>query len=581
MIIHQHDLVIVGAGLAGLRAAVETSNSADVAVLSKVFPTRSHSGAAQGGIAAALGNEEFDTIEWHTFDTVKGSDYLGDQDAIKLMVNEAPDAIIELEHMGCPFSRTKEGKIAQRQFGGHTKEIEENGVKKRVPVLRACYAADRTGHVILHTLYEQCVKRNVHFYSEYYVLSLIIEDNVCRGLVAYCMKDSEIHVFHSKAVMFGTGGYGRTFKITSNAYSNTGDGVAIAFRSGIPLEDMEFVQFHPTGLYPLGILVTEGARGEGGLLFNKNRERFMEKYAPSVKELAPRDMVTRSIQTEINEGRGIDGKDFVHLDLTHLGVAKLKERLPEITGFAKTYAGIDPSVTPIPILPTAHYSMGGIPVDLQGRVLIDEKGGVLKGFFAAGECACMSVHGANRLGTNSLLDAVVHGRRTGKTIVNYLREAEYSPLPANVGEADKATFESYYNANGTEKPDAIRTILRSEMMIKCGVFRTEKDLKEVIETIKSLQERFKNIRVMNKGKLFNTEIMEIIELGHLLEFSEVIAVGALARHECRGAHWRTDHPSRDDVNWLKHTFAFKTANGIELKYKPVKILNYQPMERKY
>jgi succinate dehydrogenase / fumarate reductase flavoprotein subunit len=395
------------------------------------------------------------------------------------------------------------------------------------------------------------------------------------------MKDSEIHVFHSKAVMFGTGGYGRTFKITSNAYSNTGDGVAIAFRSGIPLEDMEFVQFHPTGLYPLGILVTEGARGEGGLLFNKNRERFMEKYAPSVKELAPRDMVTRSIQTEINEGRGIDGKDFVHLDLTHLGVAKLKERLPEITGFAKTYAGIDPSVTPIPILPTAHYSMGGIPVDLQGRVLIDEKGGVLKGFFAAGECACMSVHGANRLGTNSLLDAVVHGRRTGKTIVNYLREAEYLPLPANVGEADKATFESYYNANGTEKPDAIRTILRSEMMIKCGVFRTEKDLKEVIETIKSLQERFKNIRVMNKGKLFNTEIMEIIELGHLLEFSEVIAVGALARHECRGAHWRTDHPSRDDVNWLKHTFAFKTANGIELKYKPVKILNYQPMERKY
>ena len=581
MIIHQHDLVIVGAGLAGLRAAVETSNVADVAVLSKVFPTRSHSGAAQGGIAAALGNEEFDTIEWHIFDTVKGSDYLGDQDAIKMMVNEAPDAIIELEHMGCPFSRTKDGKIAQRQFGGHTKEIEENGVKKRVPVLRACYAADRTGHVILHTLYEQCVKRNVHFYSEYYVLSLIIEDKVCRGLVAYCMKDSEIHVFHSKAVMFGTGGYGRAYKVTSNAYANTGDGVAIAFRSGIPLEDMEFVQFHPTGLYPLGILVTEGARGEGGLLLNKNKERFMEKYAPSVKELAPRDMVTRSIQTEINEGRGIDGKDFVNLDLTHLGAAKLKERLPEITGFAKTYAGIDPCVSPIPILPTAHYSMGGIPVDVHGQVLLDENGTVLKGFFAAGECACMSVHGANRLGTNSLLDAVVHGRRTGKTMINYLKESEFLPLPSNVGETDKARFENYYNAKGTENPEAIRIILRSEMTTKCGVFRTEKDLKEVIETIKSLQERFKNIRVMDRSKQFNTEIMEIIELGHLLEFSEIIAIGALARPECRGAHWRTDHPNRDDANWLKHTFAFKTDKGIELRYKPVTILNYQPMERKY
>ena len=581
MIIHQHDLVIVGAGLAGLRAAVETSNVADVAVLSKVFPTRSHSGAAQGGIAAALGNEEPDSVEWHTFDTVKGSDYLGDQDAIKMMISEAPDAIIELEHMGCPFSRTKEGKIAQRQFGGHTKEIEENGVKKRVPVLRACYAADRTGHVILHTLYEQCVKRNVHFYSEYYVLSLILEDNVCRGLVAYCMLDSEIHVFHAKAVMFGTGGYGRAFKVTSNAYANTGDGVAIALQSGLPLEDMEFVQFHPTGLYPLGILVTEGARGEGGLLFNKNKERFMERYAPSVKELAPRDMVTRSIQTEINEGRGIDGKDFVHLDLTHLGAAKLKERLPEITGFAKTYAGIDPSVSPIPILPTAHYSMGGIPTDLKGRVLMDEKGTVLKGFFAAGECACVSVHGANRLGTNSLLDAVVHGRRTGKTMVEFLKEAEFLPLPANAGEKEKAMFDGYLNSKGTENPEIIRTTLRSEMTTKCGVFRTEKDLKEVIEIIKSLQERFKNVRVMDKSKHFNTEIMEIIELSHLLEYSEIIAHGALARPECRGAHWRIDHPTRDDANWLKHTFAFKTDKGIELRYKPVVIENYQPMERKY
>ncbi|MBM4158319.1 MAG: succinate dehydrogenase flavoprotein subunit [Ignavibacteria bacterium] len=580
--IHKYDLVIVGAGLAGLRAAVETSKYSDVAVISKLFPTRSHSGAAQGGIAAALGNEESDKIEWHIFDTVKGSDYLGDQNAIEMMINEAPEVIYELEHMGVPFSRTKEGRIAQRKFGGHTKEvIGEDGKITRKPVLRACYSADRTGHVILHTLYEQCVKQNVRFFSEYFTLSLILQDDICRGIVAFNLLDGEIHIFHSKAVMFGTGGYGRAYKITSNAYANSGDGVAIAYRAGIPLEDMEFVQFHPTGLYPLGILVTEGARGEGGYLKNKDGERFMKNYAPTVMELAPRDMVTRSIQTEINEGRGIDGKDYVNLDLTHLGAAKLKERLPEITGFAKTYAGIDPVTQPIPILPTAHYSMGGIPTDVYGNVCKDEKGNLVKGFYAAGECACISVHGANRLGTNSLLDAVVHGRRTGKALVKYLKETDFMPLPDDTGKNDKAYFQKMYKETGTENADSIRIILKSEMTKKCGVFRNETDLKEILEIVHQLRERFKNVNLSGKGKVFNTELMEIIELGNLLEFSEVIILGALARTECRGAHWRIDHPKRDDENWLKHTFAFKTDKGTELKYRPVIITNYQPQERKY
>jgi len=580
--IHKYDLVIVGAGLAGLRAAVETSKYSDVAVISKLFPTRSHSGAAQGGIAAALGNEESDKIEWHIFDTVKGSDYLGDQNAIEMMINEAPEVIYELEHMGVPFSRTKEGRIAQRKFGGHTKEvIGEDGKITRKPVLRACYSADRTGHVILHTLYEQCVKQNVRFFSEYFTLSLIMQDDICRGIVAFNLLDGEIHIFHSKAVMFGTGGYGRAYKITSNAYANSGDGVAIAYRAGIPLEDMEFVQFHPTGLYPLGILVTEGARGEGGYLKNKDGERFMKNYAPTVMELAPRDMVTRSIQTEINEGRGIDGKDYVNLDLTHLGAAKLKERLPEITGFAKTYAGIDPVTQPIPILPTAHYSMGGIPTDVYGNVCKDEKGNLVKGFYAAGECACISVHGANRLGTNSLLDAVVHGRRTGKALVKYLKETDFMPLPDDAGKNDKAYFQKMYTETGTENADSIRIILKSEMTKKCGVFRNETDLKEILEIVHQLRERFKNVNLSGKGKVFNTELMEIIELGNLLEFSEVIILGALARTECRGAHWRIDHPKRDEENWLKHTFAFKTDKGTELKYRPVIITNYQPQERKY
>jgi succinate dehydrogenase / fumarate reductase flavoprotein subunit len=581
--VHKHDVLIVGAGLAGLRAAVELAGTADIAVISKVFPTRSHSGAAQGGIAAALGNEEEDHVEWHTFDTVKGSDYLGDQDAIEMMISDAPEVIIELEHMGVPFSRTKEGRIAQRQFGGHTKPIVgPDGKEKRVAIQRACYAADRTGHVILHTLYEQCVRKSVNFYSEYYVTSLIVKDNVCCGLVAYDIRTGEMHTFHAKAVMFGTGGYGRAFKITSNAYANTGDGVAIAYKAGIPLEDMEFVQFHPTGLWKLGILVTEGARGEGGYLKNKAGERFMQRYAPTVMELAPRDMVTRSITTEILEGRGIDGKDYVHLDLTHIGEATLKERLPEIIGFAKTYVGVDPVKAPIPIQPTAHYSMGGIPTTLYGEVVMDEKGKILTGFYAAGECACVSVHGANRLGTNSLLDAVVHGRRTGKQITKFLRNAEFAALPEEADKDDKArSAELFASKDFKESYHHIKDTLRENMMAKAGVFRNEKDLTEMRQIIHELRARYKNVGLRDKSKNFNTELMEVLELGHLLEFSEIIVEGALARKECRGAHWRTDFEKRDDANWMKHTFAFSTDKGIELKYKPVTVTKYQPMERKY
>jgi succinate dehydrogenase / fumarate reductase flavoprotein subunit len=560
--VHKHDVLIVGAGLTGLRAAVELAGTANIAVISKVFPTRSHSGAAQGGIAAALGNEEEDHVEWHTFDTVKGSDYLGDQDAIEMMISEAPEVIIELEHMGVPFSRTKEGCIAQRQFGGHTKPIVgPDGKEMRVAIQRACYAADRTGHVILHTLYEQCVRKNVNFYSEYYVTSLIVKDNVCRGLVAYDIRTGEMHTFHAKAVMFGTGGYGRAFKITSNAYANTGDGVAIAYKAGIPLEDMEFVQFHPTGLWKLGILVTEGARGEGGYLKNKSGERFMQRYAPTVMELAPRDMVTRSITTEILEGRGIDGKDYVHLDLTHIGEAMLKEKLPEIIGFAKTYVGVDPVRAPIPIQPTAHYSMGGIPTTLFGEVLLDEKGKILTGFYAAGECACISVHGANRLGTNSLLDAVVHGRRTGKQIAKFLRSSEFAALPEDADKEDKARFTDLFASKGfKESYHHIKDALRENMMMKAGVFRNEKDLTEMRQIIHKLRARYKNVGLRDKSKNFNTELMEILELGHLLEFSEIIVEGALARKECRGAHWRTDFEKRDDANTLLHSRRTKALN---------------------
>ncbi len=573
----KHDVVIVGAGLAGLRAALEASQYYDVAVVSKLFPTRSHSGAAQGGIAASLGNVEEDHIDWHFFDTVKGSDYLGDQNAIEYLVNDAHPAIYELEHLGCPFSRTSEGKINQRKFGGHTRNYGEG------PVLRACFAADRTGHMILHTLYDQCIKNNVRFYSEYYVTDLLRKDNAICGIVAYDLTGGNYVTFHSKVVMFGTGGYGRAFKITSNAHANTGDGLGIVLRAGLPLEDLEFVQFHPTGVYQYGILVSEGARGEGAYLLNKDGERFMEKYAPKLMELAPRDLAARSIQTEIDEGRGINGQNYVHLDLRHLGEKKITERLPEIRSFCRKIIGIDPVHEPIPIEPTAHYSMGGIPVTVDGEVLADGKSEKVEGFYAAGECSCVSVHGANRLGTNSLLEAVVFGRRAGKSVVKFLTDngLEKVDLPEESQTDALSRIEELKSREGDQKVAKIRLELQMTMMGQVGVFRDQKKLESALEKVSELEERFENVQLDDKGMKFNTELTEALELDNLLHFAELIVKGALNRLESRGAQYRTDFPKRDDKNWLKHTIAIKKDGKVEFDYKPVVITKFQPKERKY
>ena len=574
--VHEHDVVIVGGGIAGLYAALESSRSVDTAVLSKVFPTRSHSISAQGGTAAPLGNMEEDDWEWHLYDTVRGADYLGDQDAQEILVREAGEVAFELEHMGCPFSRTEEGKIAQREFGGHYSNFGKG------PIRRACYAADRTGHAMLHTLYEQCVKNDVRFYSEFFVLTLLVEKNVCSGVAAWDMQKGGLHIFHAKTVMFGTGGYARAWKVNTNALSNTGDGMSLVLQAGLPLEDMEFVQFHPTGLYPSGVLVTEGARGEGGYLVNNEGKRFMEKYAPAKMELAPRDVVSRSIQREINEGRGIGGKGYVHLDLRHLGRQAIMEKLPQIHELILKFSGIDAVTDFVSILPTSHYAMGGIPTNNDGQVVMDAQNTPVVGFYAAGECACVSLHGANRLGCNSTMDCSVFGRRTGRAMVRYINSgAEKVRLPKDALDKAKSKLECVLTAKGKESPAAIRDELQATMMVNCGIFRDEKSLKEQLKVIKSLQEQYKWIEVGYKGQRFNTELLDAIELGNMLDFVETIVVGGLARTESRGAHSRTDFPKRDDANWMKHTLAWKTEAGVRLDYKPVVITRFQPEERKF
>ncbi|MEJ5226317.1 succinate dehydrogenase flavoprotein subunit [Thermodesulfovibrio sp.] len=572
---HYFDTVIIGSGLAGCRAAIECINHGTVGVLSKLYPTRSHSTAAQGGIGAALGNEEEDSPEWHTYDTVKGSDFLGDQDAIEIMCYDAIPTIIELEHMGVPFSRTPEGKIAQRRFGGHTREFG------KAPVRRACYSADRTGHAVLFALYEQCQLKGVRFFQEFQVLDIVVENNAVQGIIAVNIKDGSLHVFESKAVIIASGGYGKVFKVTSNAYASTGECLSMLFRQGLPLEDMEFFQFHPTGLYGLGILITEGARGEGGILINGKGERFMERYAPTIKDLAPRDMVSRAILTEIREGRGIDGKDYVYLDLRHVDRKILEERLPEITTFCKIYMGIDPSEAPIPVVPTAHYAMGGIPTDNDGRVLRDIDGSVVEGLYAAGECACVSVHGANRLGCNSLLDTVVFGRRAGKAASSTLKTATKGKVKKERISLIADCLDMIRKSNGRETVASVRRDLQSAMMDKCSVFRKEEELKVLLDELQALKERYKDISIADKSNTFNTDLLEAIELGHMLTLSEVIASCALQRTESRGAHCREDYTKRDDENWLKHTFAFKVDKGITFKYKPVKLTRFKPEERKY
>jgi succinate dehydrogenase / fumarate reductase flavoprotein subunit len=572
---HNFDTVIIGSGLAGLRAAIEAAKHGTVAVLSKLYPTRSHSTAAQGGIAAALGNEEPDSPEWHFYDTTKGSDFLGDQDAIEVMCEDAIRTVIELEHMGVPFSRTPEGKIAQRRFGGHTRDFGAAAVR------RACYSADRTGHAILFALYEQSGLQGVAFFDEFYVLDIALEDGKCGGVIALEIKTGEIHMFSARATFVASGGYGRVFKTTSNAIASTGDCLGILFRRGVPLQDMEFFQFHPTGLYGLGILVTEGARGEGGILINRDGERFMERYAPTIKDLAPRDMVSRAIMTEIREGRGIDGRDFVHLDLRGIKKGILQERLPEITTFCKIYMGLDPSESPIPVLPTAHYAMGGVPTDIDGRVFRDERGSVFEGLFAAGECACVSVHGANRLGCNSLLDTVVFGRRAGIEIGKYLKSAGRGGIEGDFARGVVDNYGAVRGMRGTERASEIRNELQKKMTDKCSVFRHREDLETLVEQIRELEKRSAGIGIRDSGRRFNTEVLEAIELSHLLMLSEVIALSALRREESRGAHSREDFPKRDDANWLKHTLAFQTEEGIELRHKPVSITKFQPVERKY
>jgi succinate dehydrogenase / fumarate reductase flavoprotein subunit len=584
MQVHKYDTVIVGAGGAGMRAALESGKRCRTAVLTKLYPTRSHTGAAQGGMCAALANVEEDNWEWHTFDTIKGGDYLVDQDAAEIMCKEAIDAVLDLEKMGLPFNRTPEGRIDQRRFGGHTRD------HGKAPVRRSCFAADRTGHMILQTLYQQCVKHEIEFFNEFYVLDLLLNEGKTAGVVAYELATGELHVFQAKSVVFATGGFGKVFKVTSNAHTLTGDGMGIVYRRGLPLEDMEFYQFHPTGIWKMGILLSEAARGEGGILRNKDGERFMERYAPTIKDLAPRDMVARAIYQEIREGRGCGpDADHVYLDLTHLPPEQLDAKLPDITEFARTYLGIEPYTQPIPIQPTAHYAMGGVPTNVEGEVLKDNYD-IVPGLFAAGEVACVSVHGSNRLGTNSLLDINVFGRRAGVAAADYANaQKTHVELPEDAEAFVDALLNRLRTGEASENVAAIRKDLQETMDVNAMVFRTDETLKQAEVDLASLKERYQHVGVTDRGMRYNTDLLEAVELGFLLDLAECLVVSARARLESRGGHAREDYPTRDDVNFMRHTMAYREGPmgaalpeaEIRLDYKPVTVTRYQPMERKY
>ncbi len=581
---HTFDVIIVGAGGAGMRAALESSGRARTAVLTKLYPTRSHTGAAQGGMCAALANVEEDNWEWHTFDTIKGGDYLVDQDAAEIMCKEAIDAVLDLEKMGLPFNRTPEGRIDQRRFGGHTRNHGEAAVR------RSCYAADRTGHMILQTLYQNCIKAGVEFFNEFYVLDLLLNEDsgepVAAGVVAYELATGEIHVFKAKSVVFATGGYGKVWKTTSNAHTLTGDGMGIIWRKGLPLEDMEFYQFHPTGLAGLGVLLTEGARGEGGILRNASGERFMERYAPTIKDLAPRDMVARAMVQEVREGRGAGPhQDYVYLDLTHLPAEQVEAKLPDITEFSRTYLGVDPITELVPVFPTAHYAMGGVPTNVQTEVLRDNEH-IVPGLYAAGEVACVSVHGANRLGTNSLLDINVFGRRAGIAAADYANSVEHVELPVDPQRATIALVERLRSNSGGERVSVLRKEMQDTMDMNAQVYRTEATLKQALGDVQELKRRYADISIQDKGTRYNTDLIEAIELGFLLDLAEVTVVSALERKESRGGHAREDYPNRDDVNFMRHTMAYQATDVsgdeyVRLDYKPVTMTRYEPMERKY
>jgi succinate dehydrogenase / fumarate reductase, flavoprotein subunit len=594
--VHQFEVVVVGAGGAGLMAGLYASRGAKTAVISKLYPTRSHTGAAQGGISAALGNYEEDRPEWHMYDTVKGSDYLGDQDAIEFMCNEAIDAVLELEHMGLPFDRTPEGKISQRPFGGHTNNVTGK------PVRRAAHAADRTGHMILQTLYQQCLKNKVTFFDEYQVLDFIMTDGRATGVVAVALATGELHTFHAKAVILATGGHGRIFEVTSNAYAYTGDGAAVLFRHGIPLEDMEFFQFHPTGIYKLGILITEGARGEGAVLINGKGERFMPKYAPSVKDLASRDVVSRAIYTEIKEGRGVDGKNYVYLDIrpetvnrfaaedgrtnpdgspyTITGETVLK-KIPDIVDFCRVYLGVDPVTQRMPTQPTAHYTMGGIPTNKYGEVVMDDNGTTFPGLFAAGECACVSVHGANRLGTNSLLDLVVFGKHAGLKAAEYAKGVDFGKMSQDAEAGASSQFEALRNGSGKENAFDISNDMKNVMFTDVGIYRTGSGMENALDKLLELKDRYKNVKVSDTGKIFNTELLNAWELGNMLDVAEAVTVSALNRTESRGGHAREDYPQRNDEHWLRHSLIVKKDGKLDISYKPVVITKFQPKARVY